>query len=294
MSASAPRVLILGGTGMLGHVVAVTMSETFDVHATVRSSSSPRAARVSGTLHELEAMDSGAVGPLVRELRPSIVVNCLGIVKQRREAEQPLPAITVNALLPHVVAEACASVGARLIHISTDCVFSGQLPHPGRYTEDDLPDPVDLYGRSKLLGEVHADGALTLRTSIIGWELDGASGLLEWAVSQRGQEVRGFANAWFSGLTTRTLARVIVELVDEHPDLSGLYHVAADPISKLDLVTALNAALGLDLTIARVEEPRLNRVLDATRFRTATAIEATPWDEMIMEYAREEADATKP
>ncbi len=294
MSPSAARALVLGGTGMLGHVVAEALSESFEVHATARSLDDSRTERVPGVLHAFEAMDTAAVGPLVAAVEPSVVVNCLGIVKQRPEAEQPLPAITVNALLPHVLAATCERAGARLIHISTDCVFSGELAYPARYTEADRPDPVDLYGRSKLLGEVVGGDAVTLRTSIIGWELERASGLLEWAMSQRGQTVRGFANAWFSGLTTRALAQVIVRLVEREPALAGLYHVASEPISKLDLLTALDRVLGLGLTIEPVEQPHVNRVLDSTRFQQATGTTVPAWAEMLAQYALEGADVAQP
>jgi dTDP-4-dehydrorhamnose reductase len=198
----------------------------------------------------------------------------------------PIPSIEVNSLLPHRLAEACGRRDIRLIHVSTDCVFSGRLPWPGRYTELDIPDPVDLYGRSKLLGEVTGGDTLTLRTSIIGWELQRASGLLEWLVSRKGQPVRGFANAWFSGFTTRALSEILVEIVGERSDLAGLYHVSAEPISKLQLVTLLNDALELDCRIEPVEEPRINRVLDSSLFRRQTELAIPSWESMLAAYTR--------
>ena len=287
MTDASTRVLILGGTGMLGHAAVDVLARDFEVHATVRDPDRARRLGLDVPLHALDGAGPDAPATLdviLAATGAEAVVNCVGLVKQLEEASRPVPAITLNALFPHQAAEVCAARGARLIHVSTDCVFSGDLAPPDRYGEDDLPDCRDLYGRSKLLGEVVEDG-LTLRTSIIGWELERASGLLEWLAGQAGGTIRGFANAWFSGLTTRALAAVIGELIADHPTLTGLYQVSTEPISKLDLVTRLDRALGLDCTIEPAAEPRVNRALDSTRFRAETGIEIPSWDEMIDDYA---------
>jgi dTDP-4-dehydrorhamnose reductase len=283
------RVLVLGATGMLGHVVARRFAGRFDVHAGVRDPERARRLGVAGEAHAVDAFAPGDAEALIARLRPAVVVNAVGLVKQLQEAGQPIPAITVNALFPHQLAAACAEHGARLLHVSTDCVFSGALPAPAAYREDDVPDATDLYGRSKLLGEVHAAPALTLRTSIIGWELERASGLLEWFAAQDGGTVKGFSNAIFSGLTTEALAGVMERVIVDHPGLSGLYHVAADPIDKLDLLRRLRDALGLSVEIVPAEEPRINRALDASQLAAATGISAPSWNDMIAEYARETA-----
>jgi dTDP-4-dehydrorhamnose reductase len=287
LSAAVDRILVLGGTGMLGHELVRALSERHEVHATVRDPDAARRHGVGGELHAFVASRPEDLGAVLGAVRPAAVVNCIGLVKQLEEASRPASAIALNALFPHQAAQAAAEQGARFLHVSTDCVFAGTLEPPARYTEDDTPDARDLYGLSKLLGEVTAPGALTIRTSIIGWELERASGLLEWLASQAGRPVRGFANAWFSGLTTRALAAVIEELLTEHPNLEGLFHVAADPINKYDLVVALNDALGLGCTVERAEEPRINRSLDPARFRAATGIEAPSWPEMIDAYRTE-------
>jgi dTDP-4-dehydrorhamnose reductase len=268
---------------MLGHEVVRGLSDRMEVHATVRDPVAARRHGLEGELHAFDATRPETLAGVLEGIRPAAVVNCIGLVKQLEEATRPASAITLNALFPHQVAAACAEQRTRLIHVSTDCVFSGELEAPLRYTEDDTPDARDLYGLSKLLGEVNARGALTIRTSIIGWELERASGLLEWLVSQAGKPVRGFAGAIFSGLTTRALTAVIEELLVEH----GLYHVASEPISKYDLLVALDDALELGCTIERVDEPRINRALDPSRFHEATAIEIPSWREMIASYPRE-------
>ena len=289
MSPSPPTVLVLGATGMLGHQAAQVLGEQFEVHGTVRDPERAAAHGLNAPLHGFDAARPETLAGVLDATGAGVVVNCIGIVKQLEAASLPIPSIAINSLFPHQVAALCEARGTRLVHVSTDCVFSGELEPPARYTEDDPPDARDLYGRSKLLGEVTDGGALTLRTSIIGWELERASGLLEWLASQAGTRVRGFARAYFSGLTTRALAGVMAAVISDAPDLRGLYHVAAEPISKYDLLVALDEALGLGCTVERVEEPRINRALDPTRFVQATGFEIPSWESMISEYARERA-----
>jgi dTDP-4-dehydrorhamnose reductase len=276
---------------MLGHVVAERFDANFELHLGVRDVERARRLGVPGEAHAVDALDPAGAAALVERLRPAAVVNAIGLVKQLDEASRPVPAITVNSLLPHVLADAAARTGARLLHVSTDCVFSGALAPPAAYTEDDLPDAQDLYGRTKLLGEVSAPPALTLRTSIIGRELERASGLMEWFAGQQGATVNGFTNAIFSGLTTKALAAVMAELLVDHPDLTGVYQVSADPIDKYALLVRLRAALGVDCEIRPVDEPRINRALDSSRFRAATGIAIPSWDEMLAEYDKETDDA---
>ncbi len=278
------RVLVLGATGMLGHVVAERFAGRFDLHVGVRAAERAQRLGIAGAPHAMDALDPASCAALVADLQPAVVVNAVGLVKQLAEASLPVPAVTVNSLLPHVLADACAANGARLIHVSTDCVFSGALRAPAAYREIDLPDARDLYGRTKLLGEVLEAPGLTLRTSIIGRELERASGLLAWFAAQDGAAVNGFTSAIFSGLTTKALARVMEVLIVEHPELAGLYHVAAQPISKYDLLVRLRDVLGIDCEISAVEEPHINRALDGSRFQAATGIEVPSWDTMLAEY----------
>jgi dTDP-4-dehydrorhamnose reductase len=280
------RLLVLGGTGMLGHEVVRSLTDRFAVHASVRDVGKAERFGLPATLHPLDA-GQPALDELLEMVKPFAVVNCIGLIKQREEAADPTAAIEVNSLFPHLLADAVAKADARLIQISTDCVFSGQLEAPAAYTEADTPDPVDLYGRSKLLGEVADGGALTVRTSIIGWELEHRLGLLEWFAAQSDSAVDGYSNARFSGLTTRALAEVIAQVILEHRNLEGLYHVAAEPISKLELLEALRDALGMSCEIRPVEEPRINRALDASRFREDTGIAVPSWSSMLDSYLRE-------
>ena len=280
------RVLVLGATGMLGHKLGQVLSQTFDTHLAVRRDDASGLAAILDTervLTGVSAEDMGSVANAVAEVGPDVVVNCVGIVKQASAASEAVPCITVNALFPHRLADLCTERGARLVHISTDCVFSGRA---GGYTEDDIPDPVDLYGRSKLLGEVD-DGCLTIRTSIIGRELSGAGGLLEWFLAQHGS-VRGFRRAIFSGLTTEALAELLATLICEHRELTGIRHVASAPISKHDLLGMLREAYGLDVQIVADDEMICDRSLDGTKLERETGVRAPSWAQMIAALAADE------
>jgi dTDP-4-dehydrorhamnose reductase len=286
------RILVLGGTGMLGHEVVRTLANDFEVHASVRDQTRSRRAGVAGVHHEFHAGDE-SLDDLITSVRPAVVINCIGLVKQLPEASRPVSAIRLNSLFPHEVAEACARLGSRLIQISTDCVFSGDLPAPRAYTESDVPDARDVYGRTKLLGEVTDAPALTLRTSIIGWELGRVTGLLEWFAAQQGPRVSGFTNAIFSGLTTRALADVMRELVKEHPQMTGLYHVSAGPIDKYSLLVMLKEMMSRDCEIVPDPSVRVNRALDSGLLRSETGIEIPHWDEMLHEYLGERTHFAK-
>jgi dTDP-4-dehydrorhamnose reductase len=284
----ASCVLILGGSGMLGHKLWQTLEPCLDVHVTVRASdlSASRLGLLDAqrTVTGVRAEDLDTVTGALDAVRPDVVVNCIGIVKQLREAHDPVTSITINSLLPHRLAQLCGERGARLIHISTDCVFSGRTGH---YSEADNPDPVDLYGRSKLLGEVDHGQCLTIRTSIIGRELAGATGLLEWFLAQEGS-VRGFRRAIFSGLTTQALARVLESVITDHPALNGLRHIAAEPVSKFDLLRMLRDAYGLDVEIVPDDEVAIDRSLDGTAFERDTGWRADPWPDMVAQLAADE------
>jgi dTDP-4-dehydrorhamnose reductase len=277
------RVLILGAGGMLGHKVWEIVRDRFDCHAAVRVRPSLPLFDDDRVIDGIDAANFESVSKLIETNRPDVVINCIGVVKQLAAAHDPIASITLNSLLPHVVARACAGVGARMIHISTDCVFAGAR---GNYAEADVPDAPDLYGRSKLLGEVTERG-LTIRTSIIGRELRTSNGLVEWFLSNRGRSVRGFPRAVFSGVTTRVLAETLANIIEHHPSLSGLYHVAAEPISKYDLLVMLNEAIGAGVTIAPDDSVVIDRSLDASRFQSATGLVPPSWQEMIAALAAE-------
>jgi dTDP-4-dehydrorhamnose reductase len=282
------KVLVLGGDGMLGHRLVRLLAPRHEVWATLHG---PLATYTADGLFDarnsvpgVDVTDFARLAALVAEIAPAAVVNCVGIVKQRHEAREPITSILVNALLPHRLHEICAANGARLVQISTDCVFSGRR---GGYRETDLPDPVDLYGRTKLLGEVEEAPAVTIRSSMIGLELRRRTGLVEWFLAQHGQ-VRGFTRAIYSGLTTAEMARLIERLLTAHPDLHGTWHVAAEPIDKHALLTRLAALLGRrDVEVVPDDGFACDRSLDGSAFAAATGYRAPSWDAMLGELAAE-------
>ncbi len=276
------RILILGGKGMLGHRLCQELGPRHDVAATIRRSDGPGPVPEQ-VFADVDVREFAGVKRAFESFRPEAVVNAVGIVKQRPEARDPLPSLEVNAVFPHRLAELCGAAGTRVIHFSTDCVFSGKR---GNYRETDPPDPTDLYGRTKLLGEIGAPH-LTLRTSIIGPEKERQQGLVEWFLARRGT-VKGYRRAIFSGLTTVEMARVVELLLTQHPGLSGLYHLAARPIDKHALLETLAKALGRDdVRIEPVDEPAIDRSLNAEAFSSATDYAPPSWDDMLTELAQD-------
>lgn len=280
------KVLLLGGSGMLGHVLWRHLRTEHEVWVTVRNRATAYARfglfEGSPVLSRIDGASEEALVGAFRASRPEVVVNCIGIVKQLEEAKDPLPSITINALLPHRLAELCAIAGARLIHISTDCVFTGRQ---GNYREDDISDAEDLYGRTKFLGEVTGPHCLTLRTSIIGRELESRSGLIEWFLSQRGKTIRGFRRAIYTGLTTLEISRVIGRVISRHGDLSGLWHLSSDRISKFDLLRLAREAFDWEGEIVPEDGFVCDRSLDSGRFRAATNYCPPDWGSMLAEIA---------
>ena len=280
------RLLILGGSGMLGHRLWLAARDHYHTFVTLRNSL-PAApwASIFDPSRVIEGVDADAVDELdgvLERIRPDAVVNAIGVIKQRPEAQDPVASISINALFPHRLARLCSAQGVRLIHVSTDCVFSGTQ---GGYCENDIPDARDLYGLSKLLGEVSSPGAVTLRTSMIGRELAGCRSLVEWFIAQRGGRIQGYRRAIFSGLTTHELARTILTVAEQHPDLEGLWHVAAPPIDKDTLLRMLRDALSLPVEIDPSDDMVIDRSLDDRRFRQRTGIPSPSWDVMIDELA---------
>ncbi len=280
------RVLVLGGDGMLGHKVCQELPRRgHALLATVRRPDPRLAALLPGVALRagVDALEPGAVERAVGETCPEFVVNAIGLVGQPDAARDRALFVAVNAGLPHRLARACREGGARLLHLSSDGVFSGRR---GRYVEEDLPDPDDFYGRSKLLGEPDPEdpAVLTLRGSIIGREIRRpARGLVEWFLAQRGGSVRGFTRTLYAGFTTIEMARIFASVIERHPRLHGTYHVASEPIPKHDLLILLREAAGLDVEVQRDERVACDRSLSMRRFTEATGYRAPSWPDMVRE-----------
>lgn len=282
------RVLVLGGDGMLGHRLLLHLRERHEVAVTLR-----RKLRDYGQ-HDLfneynsytnvDVLDIDRVMQMVSDFRPEAIVNAVGLIKQRPESRETLAALEINSVFPHRLNLLCRMEGCRLVHISTDCVFSGE---DGNYNEEDISDAYDVYGRTKFLGELHEVPAITLRTSMIGLELHSKHSLVEWFLAQTGK-ITGYKRAIFSGLITTELCRVIEKVMVEFPEISGLWHVASQPISKYQLLTTLKEKLErTDIEIMPDKSVAIDRSLDAGSFSQATGYRPPSWDEMLYELSGE-------
>jgi dTDP-4-dehydrorhamnose reductase len=282
------KILLLGATGMLGHKLMQVLSKKFHVSGTVRGDTRTYAATpvFSGItlLGNTRADEIATIQEAINIAAPDVVINCIGIVKQLPAAQNRLASISINALFPHQLAKICRNRNIRFIHVSTDCVFSGKR---GCYTEDDLSDADDLYGKTKFLGEVDYPGCLTLRTSIIGRELESSHGLVEWFLSQEGKTVYGYKKAIFSGLTTNAFSGIIGRIISDCPELRGVVQVASIPISKFDLLTLVKKTYGMNIDIRPDEMVINNRSLNADKFRKETNIKIPSWEYMIDEMYRD-------
>ena len=271
---------------MLGHKLCQVLSAEAATFATFRGADPdllPFYGKIEPIAH-VDALELESVSDAIARARPDVVVNAIGIVKQRSTATDPVLSISVNSLFPHRLAELCDAAGARLVHFSTDCVFSGRR---GAYFEEDVPDPIDLYGRSKLLGEVDAPGVLTIRTSIIGRELENMTGLLEWFLGEAGGRVKGFTRVRWGGVTTNFLSHTVARLIREAPNLSGVFHLSGPAISKYELLGWINDAFGTRTTVERDDAVVSDRSLVSDRFWSETGFARPEWPQMLSELALE-------
>ncbi len=275
---------------MLGHRLYRLYRDRFETWGTVRGGA--RQWEELGLFDQrrllggVEATNLDTVLRAVAMSKPDAVINCIGVVKQSAAAKDPLPSIAINSLFPHRLAALCQAAGARLIHVSTDCVFSGRK---GNYSEEDVSDAEDLYGRTKCLGEVQGENFLTIRTSLIGREIAGGPSLIEWFVGQRGGTVKGYKGAVFSGFTTEVLGEIIADILEKHVHLNGLWHLSSAAMNKFDLLTLVNEAFGLGITIQADKSFVCDRSLDSLRFRTETGYRPPAWETMISRLAADRA-----
>lgn len=277
------KILIFGVTGMLGHTLFKEFSnnENYDVYATARNKTGLNKYFNSNLLDKIiDGIDADRFDSLIvilNKIRPDIVINCIGIIKQLPVAKDPITAISINALLPHKIAKICTEIGARMIHISTDCVFDGLK---GNYTEEDNSNANDLYGRTKYLGEVFYSNCITLRTSIIGHELNSKYGLVEWFLSQEGS-VKGFTKAIYTGFPTIEIARIISDFVIPNKSLYGLYHVSSEPISKYELLKIIAEKYNKKIEIIPDNDFYCDRSLVSDKFRNIVGYKPPSWVDLV-------------
>jgi dTDP-4-dehydrorhamnose reductase len=271
---------------MLGHKLGQIYKERFETWVTVRSGFRDyerfNLFDRERTLGGVDIFDFDTVTRAFAFARPDVVINAIGVIKQLPTAKDPITALTINSLFPHRLAALAQATGCRLITLSTDCVFNGRR---GMYTEDDAADAEDLYGRTKFLGEATGAQSLTLRTSIIGRELESAHSLVEWFLSNRGGKVKGYTKAIYTGFPTVIMAEIIADLIEKHPHLSGLYHVSSEPVNKFELLGLMRDAYQAQIEIEPDTDFQIDRSLDSSRFREATGFKPLSWPEMIAAMA---------
>jgi dTDP-4-dehydrorhamnose reductase len=271
------RILILGINGMLGHKLFefLSLNPKFEIFGTIRDS----ARMGENIIQNINAFDITTIDNIISKIKPDIIVNCIGIIKQSSLAHIPKVAIYINSYFPHLLNDLCQKYDCRLIQISTDCVFDGLK---GNYCEKDNPTPLDLYGRTKLLGEVNDNNSLTIRTSIIGHELQTKSGLLEWFLSQE-QSVKGYKNAIFSGFPTIELSKILADLIIPNQNIAGIYHIASNPIDKFSLLELIKTVYKKSIEINADSDFYCNRSLNPEKFNNLTGYYAPNWEILINE-----------
>ncbi|SER06752.1 dTDP-4-dehydrorhamnose reductase [Amphritea atlantica] len=275
------KILVLGANGMLGGSMLRYFSKCkdYDVLGSVRDKRASDQLEEQGFTNVLTGLDVSnfnKIREVILDYRPNYLLNCIGVIKQLDQSKAPVPSIEINSLLPHKLAAICDEVRGHLIHFSTDCVFSGKK---GNYKEGDLPDACDLYGRSKLLGEVDYGGHLTLRTSIIGHEIASNISLVDWFLSQK-KPVRGYANAIFSGLPTVCIAEFIEKHVIDK-QLYGLYHLSSDPIDKFTLLSLIKDRYSVINKIEEYADFKIDRSLNSDNLKSKTGFISPSWEYLI-------------
>jgi dTDP-4-dehydrorhamnose reductase len=278
------KILILGGSGMIGHRMWATLAKTHQVYATLRRGNLGALEKIPGISADhcffgVDAYDSASLIPVLEKVQPQIVLNCIGIVKQLKDSNDAIKSISLNALFPQQLTKICAQYGARMIQFSSDCVFDG---NKGHYVEGSIPDATDIYGRTKTLGEIGDQShVVTLRTSSIGREVFPHGGLLEWFLSNQDKKVTGYKKAIYSGFPTHRLAMILSEYLFPHPELSGILHIASLPIDKLTLLQMIKSHFNLNIEIGEDSKVEIDRSLDCTHFSKASQFQPPAWSEMM-------------
>lgn len=284
------KILIFGATGMFGHKLYQRLGSKFDVAATIRGDFGSierfELFEKASIIERIDVADPASIRRAIEIARPDCVINAVGIIKQSPKSKDVIETLTVNSIFPNRLAQLSTEFGFRLIAISTDCVFDGMK---GNYLESDRPDARDLYGMSKYLGEVSDDRTLTLRTSIIGRELLTCQSIVEWFLSNRGETVKGYKHALYTGFPSVVLAEIIGDLISDHTGLSGIYHLSSDQISKFDLLSLLNHFYQANVTIEPDDGLVIDRSLDSSKFRAITGFQPAAWTDMVEQMA---ADTT--
>lgn len=276
------KILIIGGKGMLGHKLFQVLSKKYDVWTTIRDSFNDNTdslyLKKAKVFENIDVQNFETVDKIINSLEPKVIINAVGVIKQKKESKDIVKTLEINSVFPHKVVEIAKKINARFITFSTDCVFDGKR---GNYSELDIPNVRDLYGISKNLGEVVSENCLTFRTSIIGREISTTNSLVEWFLSQEGKKVEGFINAIYTGFPTIIISEIISNIIENHQDLQGLYHLSSDPINKFDLLVLMKNRLNLNLEIEPFQDFKIDRSLNSQKFRNETSFKPQSWEKMV-------------
>lgn len=282
------RVLIIGGSGMLGHKLIQVLSKNFETATTIRSKKSCFESfgfqNQTKIYEQIDIENIKGVENAIIDFKPEFVINAVGIIKQLPESKKGNLILDINSIFPKTLSLLTQKYQFKLINISTDCVFSGKK---GNYNESDISDAEDLYGKSKYLGEVTGENCLTIRTSIIGREILTCHSLIEWFFSNQGKTVKGYKNAIYTGFPTLVLSEIISDLIKEYPGLTGLFHISSNPINKFELLNLVKKEFKLNIEIKPFEDFIIDRSLDSTKFRNKTGFAPDSWEQMIADMAND-------
>jgi dTDP-4-dehydrorhamnose reductase len=278
------RILILGGNGMIGHKMYQMISKVhMDTWVTLRNdittyiySNIYNNEKVIGNI---DLSDFKKLLHTLNEIKPDIILNACGITIRRGVEEVKSNTILINSVLPHILNEWVSLNNKRLIHFSTDCVFSGKK---GDYLDTDIKDAYDLYGSTKSLGEiVDSKFAITLRGSMIGRELENKTELFEWFLQQSNNKIKGFSEVIYAGITTVKMAEIVLRLINFYPNLSGIYNISSKPISKYDLLKMCNEHFEINSIIEMDNSYKSNKNLISDKFFIEIGIEKPNWIDLI-------------
>jgi len=282
------KIVILGAAGLIGHkLYQIMQAAGHDTYGLLhgKKSAFPKIDFLQTDLiiESVEVMDFDKLHGILHVIQPDVVLNCIGITKRKEEVNDPVQALGVNALFPHRLANLAKDMNFRVIHFSTDCVFNGEA---GNYNEESNTTGEDAYGKTKALGEIRYPHTLTIRSSFIGRELAGKTELLEWLISENGNTIKGFTEAWYSGVSTIFMAKTVLDIVENYPNISDLHQLSTpEPISKYNLLCLARNAFKLDIEIIPDSSFEIKPTLDGTRLKNAINLSIPTWQDMMNELA---------
>ncbi len=273
------KILVLGVNGLLGHRVFINLNKNkkFKVIGTLRSMNKNNIFIKKKIIENFNVLNFDNLKKKINYIRPDFIINCIGVTNKKIKNNKTSDLILINSVLPHYLDSLSKKLKFKLIHISTDCVFSGLKNF---YTEIDPCDVQDLYGLTKFIGEIRNSKNLTIRTSIIGHEMSEKNGLLEWFLSQK--SVKGFSKVVYSGVTTNQLSEIIERCITKY-NLSGLFQVSSKPISKFELLKLIKKIYKKDIKIKKSVKMKKKLILNSKKFTKKTKYLVKPWKDQIEE-----------